>query len=307
MQIELEAEVGPRDCAVLLAIPLTRSAFLAAHGDPCRDFCRQFDPVGGQTSPATIWALCFEDVARSVDRATSVVERLGVTVIRDASLRDWSEALTRYRVLTLVAHWRFVSIAASDVVDPVALRCRAALRDGEVTRRVDDALRTTDGTADEIAAALDALCAPAARRYSAKDRKGSNDDRGLSRVFLEQVLPGLRHAGAIEFADGLCTAGEVIEATPHGYPGVIDLTVCNSILLAELLRRTRRPLLVACGEFRASLAFRMIRYRVLMQHLHRRNARYSDVLQLLGRSQNGSAQDCTEGVCQQARSRRSGF
>jgi hypothetical protein len=280
---ELEAEVTPRDCALLLAIPLTQQAFLTAHGDPRRDFCRQFDSPGGQVLPGTIWALCFEDVARIVERVAAIVEQLGVTVIRDARLRDWSEALARHRVLTLVAHWRFVSIASPDVLDPVALRRRAALRDSEVTRRVDDTLRATGGGAVEIAAALDALCAPAARRYSAIDRKGRTEDRGLSRVFLEQALPGLRHARAIEFTDGLRTAGEVIEATPHNYPGVIDLTVCNSIVLAELLKRTRRPALIASGEFRASLAFRMIRYRVLVEYLHRRKSRYSDVLQQLGR------------------------
>jgi len=59
---------------------------------------------------------------------------------------------------------------------------------------------------------------------------------------------------------------------------------CGQILLAELLKTMRRPALIASGEFRASLAFRMIRYQVLVEHLCGRKARYTDVLQQLGRT-----------------------
>jgi hypothetical protein len=187
-----------------------------------------------------------------------------------------------------------VPIVPADIVDPVALRRRASLRDSEIARVVDDALRGIGDFPGQIAGALDALCAPAVRRYSASDRKGSEDDRGLSRVALEHALPGLRHAGAIELADRMHTAAEVVQATPYDYPGVIDLSVCNSILLAELLKRARRPALIASGEFRASLAFRMVRYRVLVEHLHRRRARYTDVLQQLGRNSLAPPQDRVE-------------
>lgn len=279
LEPDREPEVGPQDCALLLAVPLTWLEFAAAHADPTRDFCRQFPGAAAQTA----WSLCFEQVMAIVARAATAVQRIGVTVTRNAQLRDWTEALSRHRVVTLVAHWRFVPIAAGDVVDPIALRRRAAVRDGELARVVDDALRGAGDGAAEVAAVLDALCVPAVRRYSATDRRGRPEDRGINRVMLEHVLPGLRHASAIELADRMHTAAELVDATPYDYPGVIDLSVCNSIVLAELLKRARRPALVASGEFRASLAFRMIRYRVLIEQLHRRKARYTDVLQQLAR------------------------
>jgi hypothetical protein len=279
---DLELEVSARDCALLLAIPLTRDDFVAAYLDPQRDFCRQFEVRDAQVAPHAIWALFFEEVAALVDRVARAVQRLGVTVIRGARLDDWSRALAAHRVVTLVAHWRFVPIVAEDIVDLAALLHHTSRRASEVSRAVDDALPPGAIDHASIARALDALCAPAARRYLASDRRGDPRDRGLSRAFLEHDLPGLRHAPAIELADRMHATSEVIAATPYGYEGVIDLTVCNSILLAELLKRACRPALVVCSEFRASLAFRMIRYQLLVERIHAQRARYTDAIQQLG-------------------------
>ena len=280
---ECEREVGARDCALLLAVPLTAEAFEAAYRDPSRDFCRQFDIGGGGVAPRTVWALMFERTARLVARLAEAVERRGVTVVRETRLSDWTDALRRHRVVTLVAHWRFVPIRGADIADAAALRQCAGLRATPIARAVDDALGTCDEDPERMASALEALCVPAVRRYQASDHKGAGLPRGPSRVVLEQHLPGLRPAPAIELADRMYTAAEVVKATPVDFDGLLDLSVCNSILLAEVLRQSRRPVLIASGEFRASLAFRMIRYQVLIEELYRRPAHYSQLLQQLGR------------------------
>jgi hypothetical protein len=177
---------------------------------------------------------------------------------------------------------RLVPITPDDITDPVALHRYGTTRATEIACILDDAIQTCQDNSVQIAHALEALCAPATRRYQAADRKGLGLERGINRVLLELHVPGLRAGAAIELGDGMHTAAAVIEATPTGYPGVIDLSVCNSILLAEALKYARRPALIVSGEFRASLAFRMIRYQVLIEHIHRRPARYTELLQQLG-------------------------
>jgi hypothetical protein len=283
MEDDREPVVTPRDCALLLAIPLDLAAFTQAYLDPARDFCRQFAAGTAQVAPRTVWALMFEPAARLVERTARTVERHGVTVVRAARLPDWAAALAAFRVVTLVAHWRFVPITEPDVNDVVALCRYASERASELARVVDDTVRSAAPDRAGIARALDTLCAPAARRYQAVDRRGNPHDRSPSRAWLEYHVPGLRHAPAIELADQMHTVADIVHATPDRYPGVIDLTVCNSILLAEVLKRTRRPMLIASGEFRAQLAFRLIRYRVVIEQLHRRPGRYTELLQELAR------------------------
>jgi len=277
-----EAEVAPRDCALLLAVPLTLATFAPAYLDDERDFCRQFTSGRAELPPRAVW-LMFERAMRTIERSACQVAARGVTVVRGARLTDWSAALRQFRVVTLVAHWRFTPFIAEDILDASSLRDYAREQDNALAATLGATVATGDSNAD-IAQKLNTICAPATRRLEAADRRGDPADRGPTRPVLELNVPGLRHAPAIELADRMHTVLEVLEATPMHYAGVIDLSVCNSILLAEALRRKRDPLLIACGEFRARLDFHMVRYRVLIEQLHRRAARYSDLLQLLTRS-----------------------
>ena len=44
----------------------------------------------------------------------------------------------------------------------------------------------------------------------------------------------------MEFADGLAPIERVVSSIPEAFDGVLDLTVCNSTVLAEEVRRRCR-------------------------------------------------------------------
>lgn len=75
------------------------------------------------------------------------------------------------------------------------------------------------------------------------------------------------NADSIEFDDGLAGVGEVVEAVPPSFDGVIDLCVCHPRELALELRRLRRECVVRFIERDATPAFWLYFYIVVFKKL----------------------------------------
>src|SRR5205814_2191181 len=89
--------------------------------------------------------------------------------------------------------------------------------------------------------------------------------RRLTRVLLEEAFPAeLRGGSAFELRDGLHAVAAIIDAVPERFDGVIDLSVCNSIVLGEAIKRQRRGCLIITNAKPASLALRLIRYKFII-------------------------------------------
>lgn len=70
------------------------------------------------------------------------------------------------------------------------------------------------------------------------------------RAEIEALYPGkLRGGAAIEFSDGFCSLAHVAAMFPSSFEGIVDLTICNSLALGEMIRR-RCPnaLAIATGD-----------------------------------------------------------
>ena len=99
----------PSDCALLVAVPLQRSEFLAdlAAGT---DFLAHFVAAQQSRDIDVLWATYDASAAiaaASVERA----RRRGVNVKRRAVLADFARCLNDFEVVTLVAHWRAGGLA----------------------------------------------------------------------------------------------------------------------------------------------------------------------------------------------------
>src|SRR5262249_5809431 len=112
-----ERAVSPHECALVVAMPLTRAAFFeaasSARGDLVSGLVRR---CGGNVEYA--WAKVYvPQVVVVAERVIARARELGATVATHATLADWKEIASRYRVLTLLAHFRTVPILPEDVLD----------------------------------------------------------------------------------------------------------------------------------------------------------------------------------------------
>ena len=96
--------VKPGQCALSIAIPVTRGEFMAhARPESRRDFVRTY--AGGFPGLTTeaLWRQ-YEPYATLVTDVAAEVEAMGVAVAWSATLADWRTAMLTRDVVTLVAH-----------------------------------------------------------------------------------------------------------------------------------------------------------------------------------------------------------
>jgi hypothetical protein len=82
----------------------------------------------------------------------------------------------------------------------------------------------------------------------------------------------------VEFVDGIVDVERIVAAIPAAFSGVLDLTGCNSTLLAEEVRRRRRFGLVIANAFPATLETRMDLYEAAMRIVEHEGVSYQDAV-----------------------------
>src|SRR3954447_6120255 len=119
--------VRPRDCALAVALPLTRDRFLSGLREPERydyaPYVRSLYPFGGAANDF-YWSVIYEPFATAMARRCEAVERLGVAVVAPAPLADLESLMQSYSVVTLVSHWRFRAVKPDDILDAGAVAAR---------------------------------------------------------------------------------------------------------------------------------------------------------------------------------------
>jgi hypothetical protein len=269
----------PTDCALVVAVPLQRSEFMADYAAGT-DFLEHFVKPQRSRDTDVLWAM-YEPSAAAAGAAVNRAGRRGVTVVKRAVLADFAACLERFEVVTLVAHWRSALFRAHEICDPAAVR-RFLVAEGWDRGR--------DGPdAENMAAALNrrlhAGFAVDERFEIDLTRDAALETRRQYAVWharraLEPLLgPAVRSGGpAVEFADGLVPVEDVVAAVPEAFAGVLDLTVCNSTLLAEEVRRRCRGGLIIANAFPATLDIRMEFYNAAIELVQRRQVPYHEAV-----------------------------
>ena len=100
-----ESIATPDDCALAIALPLTREEFFAdAAPASAKDFVKQWSAVQ-QVPNQQLW----EDYTRYAALAHDIAneaEAAGVLVLRHASFAQWTDILHERQAVTLFAHWK---------------------------------------------------------------------------------------------------------------------------------------------------------------------------------------------------------
>lgn len=95
----------PRDCALLVAIPVDREEFLQGLAEGSnKDFAKEFQSRLPDIPKEKLWEDHYRKQAERILQAARHVERLHCTVKESSTATDLSVALERHSVVALVAH-----------------------------------------------------------------------------------------------------------------------------------------------------------------------------------------------------------
>jgi len=95
----------PCDCALLLALPLTRGEFLADLSVTAnKDFAKDFESKLPGIPSEKLWDDHFREEAERMLKSAASVARLGTTVRQSCTAAAFSAALEHHSVAALVAH-----------------------------------------------------------------------------------------------------------------------------------------------------------------------------------------------------------
>jgi len=299
-----EHEVSPSDCAVAIAIPLTFEDLLhditASNKDFARLLCRN-------ASPEIVWNELYRPrLVEVVEGVSAKLSKWGSLVLRRATLADLSDLAQRYSVVAVCAHFKMTDVRAADLVDPA--RCLEIVRERasavaeklyhQAQQMVPDLMREPPLQRWELAGRLAPFlqtCVERTHAYVAappsvvRVSPPADLGAGLHRVHLEQCFgSAMRAASCVEMFDRLHTFPAFQSAIPADFSGVLDLSMCNSFMVAEDLKRSRPSSLVVENRFLAAPDVRLARYALVMRELARSRSRYTDALLRVHRAMAGA-------------------
>jgi hypothetical protein len=267
----------PRDCALLVTVPTTWEEFSADYSSGT-DFVAGYTRQSGGLTVKAGWE-AYQPYASLARHVMTSVRKLGVALFERATLAELHRAVAAYPVTTLVAHWRSARFRPSDIAD--AARIRAYLT--KAGARVESA----DGSdrPEALCAALNSLLdeGVAAAGDDAPMGHGGLTAQQFrwheKRALIEAALPGsFRGGAAVEFAAAFHTIAEITAGIAPSYSGTLDLTVCQSVLLGEMVRRKCPNSLVLTSAETTSMDFRFAVYHQVIEILARSSRPFEDAV-----------------------------
>lgn len=271
--------------ALLVAIPLTRNEFADDEQRPT-DFVRAYStPMGPRLTSA--WT-AYAPYAALCQQIVGEVEGWGVAVVRRATLQSLATAAGRSKTVTLVAHARGPEITTLDLMD--VPRLRASIADVMGALGAPD---TQPVDADSLASCLNDALGPEdveddtmPETEAMAWRVALYRKRWERRLIAEDLTEGALAGGpAIEFHDGLAPIQVVRDRLPHFR--TLDLTVCDSVLLAECIRGTHADGIILSNPRPTTPDFRLAVYREAVRFAARHHTSYPDAVIRLRRYLKG--------------------
>jgi hypothetical protein len=108
-QIQLPTVIRPHECALGIAIPLTREDFFREMSENSnKDFIRHFARKFEGFTENYIWQR-YEDELKIVNQTISVVEQKGVRITKNLTLEAFGNLFQGFQVVSLFSHWKEAS------------------------------------------------------------------------------------------------------------------------------------------------------------------------------------------------------
>jgi len=240
---------------ILIGVPIERTAFIRAALDPARHFARRFaaDPLSAWDGSGGY----NERVATPLLVLAAHAEQVGALVVRQAVSTDLTIATSTCDVVAVFAHWKGALVEPEDLppggcaaIPDLLRRCQSA-----VPPEAASELLALAAQLDPVAALNEATVKTLLNKHVCREVKSKETGSDASafpvaarqqtiraerRHLLDAVLAGqLRAGNSLELCDGLHPATAVERAIDPRFTGVLDLTVCQSTILAWTIDRAR--------------------------------------------------------------------
>ncbi len=294
----------PHECALAIAIPLNRDNFLAGLDSGInKDFAKSLARRNSALTEDALWETVYAHTAKTVTSVAQAVAEQGVTVINNATLNNVQELFQRFQVITLVAHWRSSSFYPSDFIDPnqliTVLKQPSTPLEHELVRALpekwihniyvgEDNADNTHSLPKKLADYFNNIL-KSSTLYSDPVQNqmykiaGYDTDyhKYLNRLVIDNIFQGIVSPGnRIEFFNQFNSTEEVVKAIPENYDGLLDFTVCNSILIGNVIKR-QRQCIVLVNKKPATTELRMVLYKGTIELLARLNIDYMDAATMI--------------------------
>ena len=298
--------VRPSDCALALAIPLTREQFLSDLANPIKDYAshvKRRNYLDWRTDE-DYWEI-FRPIAGTISRISRDVEKLGVAISNYTSLGEFGAMFDNFRVITLVTHSRFNSLKPSEFGDPRGFIELLRSPENLVQKSIGDILlpvlgqngsesvsgASDDDISEKIVRELNLVISKAHTFYGTQEKNDSSDPQAdsemlgdrplerLTRYAIEQAFPGhIQEGHSIEFSDQMSTVSDLVAMIPGDYSGLLNLIVCNSVIAGELIKYYRPACFVATNRYPAQPHVRMAYYKLAIYELARTPMPFIDAI-----------------------------
>jgi hypothetical protein len=237
-----------RDVAItlLIGLPSTLDGLLRSVTRTDSNFARRFS-----ADPGTHWSRpngYRESVAEPLQALAADLRSVGGEVREEATLADIAAATRQSRVVVVMAHWKGAVFEPDDVLNADTATLAHLLAeepdfhgDAATLRgvRPGDRHRIIECLNEAVAAHADRLLRrPDAGGLSVEMHRNTALSR--ARSALDSLLANAVVAGErLELFDGLHDVAAVERAVSPSFTGVLDLTTCTSMVLADQLDRAR--------------------------------------------------------------------
>lgn len=293
----LGRKVPPRECALALAVPLTEAQFEEDRSSVSKkEFAKLLKRIKRGDKILSAFERYQSDVIEPLGRVTASVAAAGVAVYQRVELHQIQSICRAHSQITLVAHCEYLLMPPQDILDLSAFHSllnAAIVAEQQAPPTNEKSLATllnvpdvrAAQTKEQLSEALSHFLNQGAQYYFPEDTDDKNPlpppRKALAtfdRLVLEDQFPGCFSDGAlIELTDGLCSAAQFIAQIPEDYDGLIDLILCRSIILAQLIRK-RRPMCNAiCAVWPATFDTRLAIYETIIEELDKTPRPYEDV------------------------------
>jgi len=234
----------------------------------------------------TLWD-GYAPLARLSSEIATEMAELGVHVIKRATAADFARTAQRCGVVTLVAHSVGAEVRASDVFDPSRiLESASAIENALELPAFARITRPQSARREIVAHLLNALIdrdvpKPDTAPGAANIRRTSQLVRAYTirwqrRRAIERIVSGALAAGVgVEFADGFRSIESVDGLLPVNLSGTLDFTVCESVLLGQMLRIKRTGGVILSNADLTSVDFRLALYRQTVAFMLRQRIPYA--------------------------------
>jgi hypothetical protein len=282
---------SPAHCALAVAVPLTREAFMAdLDAGATMDFSRKEllrgkpPDAAWQENGLVLATLCRDVCMEAAD--------LGVTVVEAATLDKLPVLFEEHGVVTIVGHWRGPELLGADFkVDSRVFIDRIYGSSDPLGRAIADRLGGAELEQVLKYPEREARAAAVAELVDTRVIAGYEPLPGVlplgsvlidrpslqarHRATLDTAYPDMLNPGnRVELRDGLHSAAAFAACVPPDWAGIVDLALCQSAYVAHIVKSGRTDVRVVLNKNEVILSVRLRILRALYRMLWENHCNY---------------------------------